>query len=383
MTVGEVIAALAELPAEQPLDWSLGELETAIPALLGIEAQLACLRLEAVASFDAKGGGRALGMRSTADWLTKSTGVSHAGAMVHTARALRDELPATTAALARGAISEEQVRVIRQAHRMLGDDFTLIEAEVVTFAQRCTVKELRRFIDRIIQQYRPDDSDDGATVAREKRKAFLSRSMDGWWHLSGLLDPQTGERLAAALDVYAERTGDDDQRSRATRFADALGEIADKAVADLDRPSGRGQVVISLTADQMSSGLGVSWPHGGLLSRPDVERLTCSAQVAIVVGVDTAVGWELVNVGFTQRYATAAQRLALQVRDGDTCIHSGCTVHVNRCKAHHIVHWRDGGPTDLRNLAMLCEQHHVDVHAGTLIVVGEPGGYTTRRTRPA
>ncbi|WP_146053575.1 HNH endonuclease signature motif containing protein, partial [Amycolatopsis lurida] len=34
------------------------------------------------------------------------------------------------------------------------------------------------------------------------------------------------------------------------------------------------------------------------------------------------------------------------------------------CHAHHIHHWADGGPTDLRNLVLLCGFHHRLIHHG-------------------
>jgi hypothetical protein len=30
--------------------------------------------------------------------------------------------------------------------------------------------------------------------------------------------------------------------------------------------------------------------------------------------------------------------------------------------AHHIIHWADGGPTDLNNLVLLCGEHHRILH---------------------
>ena len=46
--------------------------------------------------------------------------------------------------------------------------------------------------------------------------------------------------------------------------------------------------------------------------------------------------------------------------------------------AHHLVHWADGGPTDLSNGGLLCERHHTIVHqrryAGT-VVTGDAGDH--------
>lgn len=380
MTVGDLIATLQALPDDQPVDWTVGQLEDGLPTLIALEARTAALRLEALAAYDAQQGARAAGFRSTADWLTSTTGVGHAGAMVNTARALRDDLPATAAALAAGEITEDHVAAIRRAHRMFGDDFATVEAAVVAVASTATVTQTRAFIDTIIQQYCPDDHDDEATVIRDQRKVHLSRSLDGWWHLSGLLDPETGERLQAALDLYSDPTGPDDTRTPAMRRTDALAEIADKAVAGIDRVSGRGQVVIRLTDDQVQTRLGVQWPSGTLMTRAEVDKTTCSTQVTTVVGIDTDTGWQPVNVGYTHRFATPAQRAALEARDGDTCIAHGCTVNTNRCIAHHLVHWNQGGPSNIDNYALVCGHHHNEAHANRLALHTRPdGAYTLRR----
>ncbi|HEY3669796.1 MAG TPA: HNH endonuclease signature motif containing protein [Acidimicrobiia bacterium] len=41
---------------------------------------------------------------------------------------------------------------------------------------------------------------------------------------------------------------------------------------------------------------------------------------------------------------------------------------------HHIVHWSDGGPTDLDNLVLLCRRHHVDHHEGGWQIARAPDG---------
>lgn len=60
------------------------------------------------------------------------------------------------------------------------------------------------------------------------------------------------------------------------------------------------------------------------------------------------------------RLATADQRRALLARDGG-CAYPGCGA-VRRLIAHHIRYYDDGGPTELRNLVLLCRRHHRIVH---------------------
>jgi hypothetical protein len=163
-----------------------------------------------------------------------------------------------------------------------------------------------------------------------------------------------------------------------------LAEIADKAVADIDRASGRGQVLITVSVEQLHTRVGVRWPDGSLMTRDQVEEFTCTATVNTVLGTNRAGVWEPVSVGRSERFATKAQRLALQARDGDTCIHADCTVPANRCLAHHIIHWRDGGPSDIGNYGLFCGCHHPDIHNGKLVIVIRPdGSYTAIPAPPA
>jgi HNH endonuclease len=99
------------------------------------------------------------------------------------------------------------------------------------------------------------------------------------------------------------------------------------------------------------------------------------------------------DVGRASRVVQPAQRSALAVRDG-ACVFPGCDRPLAWCDAHHLVHWLDGGPTDLANLALLCRAHHRAVHEGGWRLTRQPNGRLTatpphpshpphRRRRPA
>ena len=79
---------------------------------------------------------------------------------------------------------------------------------------------------------------------------------------------------------------------------------------------------------------------------------------------------EVLDVGRASRVATGAQRRALFIRDGG-CAFPGCDRPPGWCEAHHVVHWIDGGATDLDNLLLLCSHHHHLCHEG---------GWTVRQT---
>jgi HNH endonuclease len=69
------------------------------------------------------------------------------------------------------------------------------------------------------------------------------------------------------------------------------------------------------------------------------------------------------DVGRASRVISPAQRSALAVRDGG-CVVPDCARPLAWREGHHLVHWADGGPTDLANLALVCRAHHRAVHEG-------------------
>jgi HNH endonuclease len=82
------------------------------------------------------------------------------------------------------------------------------------------------------------------------------------------------------------------------------------------------------------------------------------------------------DVGRASRVVHPAQRTALAVRDGG-CVFPGCDRPLEWCEAHHLLHWLDGGPTDLANLALLCRAHHRAVHEGGWRLIRGPDGRLT------
>jgi HNH endonuclease len=69
------------------------------------------------------------------------------------------------------------------------------------------------------------------------------------------------------------------------------------------------------------------------------------------------------DVGRASRVITPAQRSALAVRDSG-CVVPDCARPLAWCEGHHLVHWLDGGRTDLANLALVCRAHHRAIHEG-------------------
>lgn len=65
--------------------------------------------------------------------------------------------------------------------------------------------------------------------------------------------------------------------------------------------------------------------------------------------------------GRSTRLVTPTLRALLGQLDGECCRFPGCT-RTSKLQAHHVRYWRDGGRTDLQNLALVCGRHHTLIH---------------------
>jgi len=101
-------------------------------------------------------------------------------------------------------------------------------------------------------------------------------------------------------------------------------------------------------------------PWFGPLSAAGARRIACDCELtAIIVDDDGAP----LNLGRKQRLVSPQQRRALVARDHG-CSFPDCGRPASWTEAHHIVHWINGGTTDLVNLTLLCRAHHRIVHHG-------------------
>ncbi|WP_157979677.1 HNH endonuclease signature motif containing protein [Kribbella monticola] len=151
--------------------------------------------------------------------------------------------------------------------------------------------------------------------------------------------------LAAAYAAHETATPDTETGSPAAAPASSSGGMTSTATAVplslKGRGPGFGQVVF-----------------GDNLSASAVRRLACDANIIpIVLGSDS----QPLDVGMEKRFVTSAMRHALKLRDKGCVI---CGAPPIQCDAHHLVHWADGGPTALHNLALFCKIHHREIHSG-------------------
>ncbi len=188
--------------------------------------------------------------------------------------------------------------------------------------------------------------------------------------------------LHAHLDALVaewQRERDDGEPSRPfPTLADALVRMAEHrldAAAHL-RPHGhRSTVIMHLDVDQQIGHLHL----GPALSDAERRELGCDARIEVWFERDGIP----IGAGRSTRDIGRRLRRALEHRAGGRCEIPGCDAR-GGLHAHHLVHWEDGGPTELHNLALVCPHHHRLHHRGVLTIRGPANALevTDRRGRP-
>ncbi|MEM9713872.1 MAG: DUF222 domain-containing protein [Actinomycetota bacterium] len=256
------------------------------------------------------------------------------------------------------AVSEDRIELARR-------DAT----ELVGAAKELDLAGYRRFVAHWRSLADDDLARADAIDVHDRRYLHASRTLFGEVVLDGRLDPVSGGRLLAALDGATVPDHGEERRTPAQRRADALLALADGWGGS--RPADPTLVVSTdvLRGATPTPGSRAEL-DGAVLAREAVLRHGCDAAVSRVV---TAGSSAVLDVGRATRVVSPALRRALVVRDGG-CRFPGCDVDHRRCDAHHLVHWADGGPTDLDNLALLCAFHHRLVHEGGWSARAGPDG---------
>jgi len=204
---------------------------------------------------------------------------------------------------------------------------------------------------RFVSLSQPHIDDSGLAEYR------LTLDVEGRTVLEAALGP-----LSAPQPVDGER----DLRSSDRRRGDALVVLVRRAVesADATPKSSKSQLFVTVDLETLRNGLrgagaALAGTESGTLLAPEtVRRLACNA--TLIPTVLGAAG-EMVDLGSAVRLFTAAQTKRLWFRDR-CCSYPGCSMPAQWTDAHHLVHWADGGRTDLDNAALLCERHHTVVH---------------------
>ncbi len=378
---------LPELPQEL---WRAGKLELAH----GVQQFLQVIRVATaglgryLAEIESRGAKDLYGYGSTIKWFADVAGLSFGEArpVVNRAIALNPtrgldgtELPplapATAAAAAEGAVGDERIQQILDFLTNLpldtsAEDREHAEKTLAELARHAGPRQLAKAEQNILGWLDPDGAEPKEPEPKQPRRELtLERRKDGFWKLNGLLDDEAGARTAAALEAYAsprpvDEFGQADLRTKPERLGDAWVDLLDLAIACPDQPGTSGYrtlVHVTIGLEELKSGLGTACvDFVGTMTARDARMAACDCLMLPVVL--NAAG-EPLDVGRMRRFVTPGQRRALNIRDGG-CAFPGCHRRPKNCHAHHIHHWADGGPTDLRNLTLLCGFHHRLIHHG-------------------
>jgi hypothetical protein len=278
-------------------------------------------------------------------------------------------LPQCADAVAVGEIGFAHLSVIARTAKALDGLRTepaFAEDELLQRARESSAGRLWHYCMRLRHALDPQGVAQEQRIAVEQRRLQFSVWDDGSVLISGQLDPIGGAAVRTALEPLAQPMGDGDDRCLERRQADAVVELATYALDAGQVPQHASQrphlqVTTSLeTLQGLPGSPAADLEFSTPISAVTVQRLACDASIArVVFGPESVV----VDVGRAARVVSGATRRALNARD-QHCRWPGCERMASWSAAHHVVHWTQGGKTDLSNLLLLCHRHHWMVHEG-------------------
>ncbi|MBK6763379.1 MAG: DUF222 domain-containing protein [Micrococcales bacterium] len=373
----QITDLLNQLP--DPLDLSSDQVVGAITTTAELRNRFDAYLTDLAGTADATHLSKSLRAGTTGMLVATATGTNPAtgSAIVGTARALRT-LPHVAQAYRDGQISTPHVHALREAATRI-TDFTDLEPALVEMATTIEPIELRRILTLLIGQCQPDHDH---TTQRDKRGLSLSETPNGMYRLDGWLDAIEGRRLRDTLTAFTDPGLPGDTRTPTQARADALADILAAANANT-RPLGVSGLSVLVDLDTLPDGLGATLDDGHPIGPDTFDLLSCATACAVIFGAKRKDAFVPMALGRAHRRATRWQWAALIARDRG-CIRCGRAPRF--CQAHHILHWRHGGLTDLSNLCLLCTRCHADLHHGHYTITTTTHGtptITSTRAPPA
>lgn len=325
-------------------------------------------------------------------------------------------LPDVAAALAEGRIRLAHVYEFTSGITKLGAD-AMVDAQEILLpvAESCDPMVLRELISELHAVVHPEDLDDKYAKGMNRRDITAAKCGEGW-HVTGFLDAVAGTKFHEFLKAASAPEGEGDDRAPSDRRVDGLEHLLDNAAdntaadhadsvpetddethatseSNPDRPTTRRRrpsTKLLVLADvetllRRPGATPATLAGFGEIGQQLLGYLTCGSDLTGILTHGFTTGSfpqaNVLNVGRTQRLATARQRDAVLARQDGICAAPGCGL--TRLDIHHVAWWqRDHGTTNLSNLIGLCSRCHHLVHQERLVVkLDGHGGFTfTRRT---
>jgi hypothetical protein len=218
-------------------------------------------------------------------------GASAAHAAVRTARAVfGGALPETAAALVGGGISPAHAMVVADGTQGLAEHVQLAADPLLAeTATRLDPPRLRQAVAQLCQVADPEGTGRLHERRHDRRGLWVSPTWEGMVAVDGLLEPEAGSIVLAALEPLARPAAAQDCRSGGQRTADALTELARRQLEGGGLPKAGGvrpQLLVTVDLDSLLGGSGslageTSW--AGLLAPEACRRLACDGTVTRVL----------------------------------------------------------------------------------------------------
>src|SRR2546427_5855390 len=172
-----------------------------------------------------------------------------------------ESLPVVAEALSKGEISYQSASVICHQREKLGEKSDCLDEEQwVDFARKHSIEDLNWIGKHMRYAVDPDGFARDTEEDYEKRFLHISQ-MNGMYHLSGVLDPESGAALKTAIDGLAKRLGQEDIRTPKQRRVDAFTEIVYKSLDEGKLPQRNGvrpHITITTTLEGLKGELGAA-----------------------------------------------------------------------------------------------------------------------------
>jgi hypothetical protein len=409
------LAHLQSLDADALRALSAPELGELLIAVQRFTEQLNAFQALAVDVFDRTGGPQVLASVSVKSFLSlhaladRGTVARQVSAHLNLAA-----LPQVRDAQAQGVVSAAQAKVIADAVATLADDQVREEgaATLLDLAKTSdSLKDLKTAAAHLRALTR-EDGDEPAPVRNTASLARTGTSDQQFWHLTATLDAATGEMLRNTLELLQGEPDREDPRTSGERLGEALAQLAVMAshgtlgvtgngnrpaltlLAPLDilrtlhlpqqcpdstvqealpphdtrpdpepDPTAEPGNYLTATAARTHAGLLGAPPEAvtarGLRLTPATAReLTCDCTLRVLLTDGQGM---TASIGRRTRKIPAHIRDTVTARDHH-CVWPGCQRPPEWNVLHHMTHWADGGPTSTDNLALICPQHHRELH---------------------
>ena len=332
-------------------------------------------------------------------WLAAELGYSSGRARGVAGQARRiGALPELSGRLTGGVLGPDQTRVIERAVKAAhgaGLDPGQAVAETLTVLERDGVTKARARVRVVEETLAPGDVKDVA--ARQRARSFLRIGVtgEGMVRLDALLDARRGTLLRAAIEVQVAgwlRARQYDNREPLPQDVTTIEQMGAQALtrlAEIHLTASDGQRSAPFTPTPLYylPATGPTRNPATAAPTPDLPEVpagcaltmygdlvpadglpTMRDPAARLLTLDPETGQPITLDGNpldtdpTTRLATPDQRTALGFRDRH-CTEPGCTRPLTwSLHAHHVTPFKDGGATALRNLTLLCPEHHILRH---------------------